>query len=229
MLVLGLLLIGSVEARADSRGVLRVGALPVDLAADRDTPLFGGYVDDAVTAYNAAAEAHDVAHGRDDATPTIDAGDLGVRETLWTIAPALEVGRDVAYARFEALLGMSENLRAVGVAIYPFNFAVPLRGGTVTPYLSAGGAATWLDRRGEGDAGGAVLMARAAAGVRVQRVAVEVGYGLFALGGVIDRDELDQMLEYDPRGEAPPPRPDAAIAGGEQRRRSFDVSVGVTF
>ena len=220
-----------VTVRAETRGVLRVGIAPIDLAVADDTPLLAEPVDEAVDAYNGAAAAYDQAHGTDGsamATPRIGREDLGVEATMLTLAPALEIGGEHVFFRIEAHLGQGDDLRTVGVGLYPLNVAVPLRRGRVVPYVSAGGAASWLDRASVDGEVGALLTARAAAGVRLgDRVTVEVGYGAWVLGGLVDRGELETMVDdYDPRGDAPPPRPDDAIAGGEQRGL-VDVSVGL--
>jgi hypothetical protein len=231
LVVASLLLISTGTARADTRGVLRIGLTPVDLAATDDTPLIGAPVDDAIEAYNAAADAYNDAHGFDDGSPmaeaSIDRGDLGVRADLVTFSPALEVGGRYYFFRLEGAIGAGDGLRAFGVGVYPVNLAAPLRRGAIVPYLSAGGAASWLDRNDvDGELGG-LLTARAAIGVRVQRrVTVEVGYGAFVLGGLVDRGQIKDRSDYDPRDDAPPPSPETAIAGGEQRGL-VDVSIGL--
>jgi len=226
-----LVVVGARDARADKRAVLRFGVMPVDLATTDDTPLIGGAVDDAVAAYNEAAHAYNDAHGYDAGSPmaeaSIDRDDLGVRATLATFTPALEIGGEHYFFRLEGALGVGDGLRAYGLGLYPVNLAVPVRRGTVVPYLSAGGRASWLDRTDvEGEVGGLVT-ARAAVGVRVQRLTVEVGYGVFVLGALVERGRINEMSDYDPRSGEPLPDPDAAISGGEQRGL-VDVSVGLS-
>jgi hypothetical protein len=222
---------GARDVRAEARGVLRVGVTPVSLEPESDTPIFGARVDEAVRAYNTAADAYDRAHGLDAGSPMsparIDRATFGVNTTMFTLAPGLEAGARHLYIRLEAQLGFGADHRSYGVGFYPFNVAVPLRRGTVTPYLSAGGSVSWLDdTRSDGEVG-ALLGARVAGGVRVnRRVSLEVGYSAFAIGGFLDRSDLDTMLTYDPRGAAPPPRPETALAGGESRG-TVDVSVGL--
>jgi len=234
LLLVATLLVLPGSAHADVRGVLRVGITPVDLAAAEDTPLFGARVTDAVGAYNAAADAYNDAHGYDDGSPmastAIGPGDLAVRANLITFAPALEAGAKNVYFRLEARIGAGDDLRSYGIGLYPLNLAVRLRrGGAVVTYLSAGGTASWLDRASTDGELGAMITARLAAGVRVrERVTFEVGYGAFALGGLVDRGELRTMEDYDPRGAAPPPPPTEALAGGEQRGL-VDVSLGIAW
>jgi len=85
--------------------LLRVGVTPLSLTPASDTPFLGERVDEAVAAYNAAADAYNQAHGFPDgsdmATSPIERGALGVRSTLLVIAPALEVGHPNAFLRFE--------------------------------------------------------------------------------------------------------------------------------
>jgi hypothetical protein len=218
-------------ADAETRGVLRVGVAPVALTPERDTWLLGGHVDDAVRAYNAAAEAYDRAHGyapgSEMSTEPIDRSDLGVDTNFLTLAPGLETGTRHAFVRIEAALAFGESHRSYGLGLYPINLAVPMRRGTLTPYVSAGASLSWLDdTRIEGELG-ALFGARVAGGIRFgRRVTVEVGYNAYAIGGLFDRDELDTMRAYDPRGDEPPPRPDTALAGGEQHG-SVDVSLGL--
>ncbi|HUQ01678.1 MAG TPA: hypothetical protein VM261_04245 [Kofleriaceae bacterium] len=218
-------------ADAETRGVLRVGVAPVALTPDGDTPLFGSRVDDAVRAYNAAADAYNQAHGYAPgsamSTARIGRDDLGVASNFFTLAPGLEAGSRHAYFRLEAALAFGADHRSYGIGFYPLNLAFPMRRDSLTPYVSAGGSLSWLDDvRIDGEVG-VLLGARFAAGVRIgQRVRVELGYNAYSIGGLVDRDQLDTMRAYDPRGSAPPPRPDSAIAGGEQRG-AFDLSLGL--
>lgn len=222
-----LILASAPSARAEMRGVLRVGVRPVTLSPERDTPILGARVDDAVQAYNAAADAYERAHGGTAPAEMepIDRGDLGVSTTMLTLAPGLEVGDRSMFFRIEAALGFGADHRSYGVGFYPFNVA--LRRKRVTPYLSAGGSLSWFDdTRLDGEVG--VLMgARVAGGLRLgRRVTLELGYNAYSIGGVLDRDELDTMRAYDPTGPAPPPRPETALSGGESTG-TIDVSVGL--
>ena len=214
---------------AETRGVFRVGVEPLALEPSPDTPWVGGYVDDAVTAYNVASASYNRAHGyaagSTMASAPIDRSALGLRATLVTFAPGLELGGEHAMLRFEALLGVSDHVRALGIGVYPIDLALPLRNRTITPYLVAGGTARWLDRTTtDGEIGGLVTL-RAAAGVRIGHVVVELGYGMYVVGGVYDGGQLRSMSSYNPAGAAPPPAPDRAVAGGQQSGL-VDVSVG---
>ncbi len=213
--------------------MIRVGVAPVDLSVDSSTPYVGSRVDDAVGAYNLAAAAYNEAHGYGPGSPmatdAIGPGDLGVRATMLTVAPALEAGHENAYVRIEAVLGFADDLRSYGVGFYPFNLAARVRrGSSVVAYVSAGGSASWLDRPSTSDEIGMLLSARGALGLRLgSRFTLEAGYAN-ALGGLVDRGRLRTMQEYDPRGDAPPPTPSEAVAGGEQRGL-VDLSLGVAF
>jgi hypothetical protein len=233
LVVLALCLLPT-AAHADKRGVIRIGVTPIDLATDADTPLLGTRIDDAVGAYNTAADAYNEAHGYAPGSPmatdSIAPGDLGVHATLLTVAPALEAGHENAYVRIEAMLGFADDLRQYGVGFYPLNLAGRVhRGSAFVAYVSAGGSASWLDRPSTDDELGALLSARGAVGIRFrQRVTVEVGYAAFVLGALVDRGRIRTMEDYDPRGSTPPPSPSEAIAGGEQRGL-VDLSLGVAF
>ncbi|HTJ46980.1 MAG TPA: hypothetical protein VL463_32980 [Kofleriaceae bacterium] len=210
-------------AHADARGVLRLGVEPLSLEPSADTPILGGFFDDAVTAYNAASAAYNRAHDVMTLAP-INRSALGVHATMVTFAPGLEVGGEHAVFRMEALIGLSDTHRAIGIGVYPLDLAWPMK--TITPYAAAGGTASWLDRTDvDGEIGGLVTL-RAAAGVRVgDRVSVEIGYGMYVAGGIVDSAKLHSMAHYDPNG-APPPPADHAVAGGEQSGM-IDVSLGV--
>jgi hypothetical protein len=185
--------------------------------------VFGDQVDRAVDRYNAAAAAHDAASGA--TTARIDTNDLGVAETLFVATPGLEVGGGRYFFRLEAPIGLSGDLRSVGLGLYPLNLQARLRRG-LAAYVSAGGTASWLDRPGAGDVGGLVML-RAAAGVRVaHRFVLELGYGAFALGGTVNRDRLDDMSI--PAQGMLPVRPEEVLSAGEARGL-VDFSLGVTF
>lgn len=217
-------------AHADARGVFRIGVEPIALDPSDDTPFLGSHVSDAVTAYNAASAAYNRLHGYAAgsmmASAPIDRSALGLHTTLVTFAPGVEVGGEHVMFRIEGLVGISDRVRAVGAGVYPIDVAVPLRNGTITPYLVAGGTLRWLDRSDiQGETGGLVTL-RVAAGARIGgHVVVELGVGVFMLGGLYNGAELQTMSSYDPRGSAPPPAPDRAVAGGEQSGM-VDVSVG---
>jgi hypothetical protein len=229
-LVVAILVIEGGAAHADGRVVFRLGVEPLSLTPSDSTPFVGEHVNDAVTAYNAASTAFNRAHGFAPgsamAVAPIDRSALGLHTTLVTFAPGFELGAEHVMFRIEGLVGISDHVRAIGVGLYPIDLALPLRNGTITPYLLAGGTLRWLDRSDmDGETGGLVTM-RAAAGARIGRhVAVELGVGLFMLGGLYSGSELQSMSSYDPRGAAPPPAPDRVVSGGEQSGM-IDVSVG---
>lgn len=215
-----MLLAGS--ASAETRGTLRFGLLPLDLESSSDTPLFGDQVDEAVASYNAAATVIDRRTGS--RTERIDAGDLGVAETLAMITPGLETGVGHYLFRLEAPIGIGSDLRSIGLGVYPLGVQGRVAR-DVALYASAGGTASWLDRPGEGDVGG-LLTVRAAVGARfAQRFVVEVGYSAFALGGTVNSDRLDRMTLTE---EMQLPEPESVISAGEGRGL-FDVSAGVSF
>lgn len=214
-----LVLCGSAQVSvADVRGTVRFGVLPLELESSSDTPLFGADVDRAVAAYNAAATAYDRMHGG--RTERIDAADLGLSATLVTISPGVELGTGAYFFRLEAPIGFGGGVRSVGVGVYPLNVQTRLSRGA-TLYGSLGGAASYLDREGDGDVGG-LLAARAAAGLRFSHVVLEVGYNAFALGGSIDQAQIDAMI-----AARRLPSTDAVSAG--EASGIVDVSVGVTF
>jgi hypothetical protein len=210
--------------------VFRLGVEPLGLEPSDTTPFVGDHVNDAVTAYNAASAAYNRVHGYPAgsamAAAPIDRSALGLHATLVTFAPGFEIGGEHVMFRFEGLVGMSDHVRAIGAGVYPIDVQLPLRGGAITPYLVAGGTLRWLDRSDlDGETGGLVTV-RAAAGARIGRHAVvELGVGLYMLGGLYNGDELRSMASYDPRGSAPPPPPDRAASGGEQSGM-IDISVG---
>jgi hypothetical protein len=218
LLVIAMMLAAGGRARADAHGVLRIGVMPLALEPSTDTPLFGGYFDDAVRGYNAAAMAYDRAHDTNSVTP-IDRSALGVHATMMTFAPGLEVGGEHAVFRLEGIFGISDTHRMIGLGVYPIDLA--WRGA----YIAIGGTASSLDRTDTDGETGALVTARAAAGVRVGRVSLEIGYGMYVAGGLVDSGQLHSMQHYDPRG-APPPAADSVVAGGEQHGM-IDVAVGV--
>lgn len=229
--VVATLVAAAAPARAEPRVVLRLGVEPLSLEPSADTPYVGGHVADAVNAYNGAVAAYNRAHGYAPgsamASSPIDRSALGLRATLVTFSPGIEIGGDHVKLRAEGLLGIADHVRAYGVGLYPLDLSLPLRNGTVTPYLVAGGTLRLLDRSDtDGETGGLVTV-RAATGARFGRHAVvELGIGLYVLGGLYDGAKLEAMARsYDPRGSAPPPLPDRAVSGGEQTGM-VDISVG---
>ncbi len=209
-------------ASAETRGTLRFGLLPLDLESSSNTPLFGEQVDEAVASYNAAATAIDRRTGS--RTERIDAGDLGVAETLAMITPGLETGVGHYLFRLEAPIGIGSDLRSIGLGLYPLGVQGRVAR-DVALYASAGGTASWLDRTGDGDVGG-LLTVRAALGARfANRWVIEVGYSAFALGGTVNTERLDRMTLVE---EMQLPEPESVISAGEARGL-FDVSAGVSF
>ncbi len=200
--------------RADTRGTLRVGVMPLDLVSSSDTPLFGDRVDRLVDEYNAAAMASGT-------SARIEASDLALAETLVVVAPGVELGSGVYFFRLEAALGFSDSLTSYGVGVYPINLQGTLGRG-VALYASGGGVASWLDRDGSGDVGG-LLMLRGAVGCRFARhFVLELGYSAFALGGTVNNERLASMRA----GEVMPPG--EVISAGEARGL-VDASLGVAF
>jgi hypothetical protein len=226
------LVVASVSiARADVRAGLRLGAEPLALQPNQDTPILGGYLDDAVDAYNAAAtmynQAHGYAAGSPNASAPVDRSQLGLRTTLALLEPGIEVGGKHAAVRLEAVLGFARDYRAYGIGIYPIDLSLPMDHGTFAPYLVAGGTASWLARTDVDGEVGALVSVRVAVGVRIHRVTVELGYHVRAAGGVVDSTTLRSMALYDPTGSAPPPPADRVVSGGEQSGM-IDVSMGLS-
>jgi hypothetical protein len=223
--------IASATAGADVRGTLRVGVEPLSLAPSSSTPVLGGYFDEAVMAYDAASTAYNRAHGyaagSAQASPPLDRSALGIHADMLSFAPGIEIGGEHFRLRAEALLGFADSYRRIGVALYPLDIAIPLGRGTITPYVAAGGTASWLERTDVSTQSGALLSARAALGLRVRRVTIEVGYSMLVVGGTVDTQQLHSMTMYDPRSSAPPPAPSKAFSGGEDTGM-VDVSIGVT-
>ncbi|HZJ66962.1 MAG TPA: hypothetical protein VFD36_25820 [Kofleriaceae bacterium] len=215
---------------ADARAMFRLGVEPLGLDPSEDTPFVGEHVNDAVTAYNAASAAYNRAHGFGPGSPMavapIDRSALGLHTTLVTFAPGFEIGTRHVMFRLEGLIGISDHVRAYGAGVYPIDLALPLRNGAITPYLLAGGTLRWLDRTDtDGETGGLATL-RAAAGTRIGRhLAIELGVGLYMLGGLYNGDELQSMSRYDPRGNTPPPAADRVVSGGTQSGM-VDISVG---
>ena len=217
-------------AQADARVVFRLGIEPLGLEPSEDTPYVGEHVDDAVTAYNAASAAYNRAHGLAPgsamAVAPIDRSDLGLHTTLVTFAPGFEVGGEHVRFRLEGLVGISDRVRAIGIGVYPIDLALPLRNTAFTPYLVAGGTLRYLDRSDTDGETGGLATVRAAAGTRIgKHIAVELGIGLYMLGGFYNGAELQSMTRYDPRGNTPPPPPDHVASGGTQSGM-VDISVG---
>jgi hypothetical protein len=208
-------------AHADTRGTLRLGVMPLDLVSSSDTPLFGADVDRVVDRYNAAAAARDRMTGG--TTARLDASDLGVTETLLVFAPGLELGSGAYFFRLEAPIGIADDMKSIGVAVYPVNLQVAVRRDAVL-YVSAGGSASWLDREGSGDKGG-LVSSRVAGGVRIaDHIIVEVGYNAFVLGGSVNKQRLANMDAATTQGV----EPDQVISAGEARG-ILDASVGLAF
>src|SRR5262249_8467299 len=162
----------------------------------------------AVAAYNVASQmynrSHGFAPGSPKATSSIDRSALGLHATMLKLSPSIEMGGEHAMLRLEAIVGLGEHHRAIGVGLYPVDVAMALRRGTVVPYIVAGGTASWLDRTDVDGEVGALVSARAALGVRIaRRLVIEAGYSFYALGGVLDTTTLHAMSTYDPTGNAP--------------------------
>jgi hypothetical protein len=221
-------------AHADFGPMFRIGVEPIALTPSTSTPYVGGYVNEAITAYNAASTAYNRAHGLAASSPmaasSIDAGDLGLHATLLTFAPGVDLGVGLGAAslnfRAEALLGVSDHVRAYGVGVYPLGISVPVPSIGVTPYLIGGATLRWLDRSDtDGEVGG-LLTFRTALGARLpHHIVAELGVSMYAVGGVYNSGQLNSMVNYDPRGSAPPPPPDRAVSGGTQSGM-IDFSVG---
>jgi hypothetical protein len=223
VVVTAAVIVTAAHADADPQLTFRIGVEPLSLRPSSDTPYFGGYVNDAVTAYNEGVSLYNRAHGM--SVAPIDQSALGLDTTLTTFAPGIEFGGSILRFRGEGLVGISSQVHAIGLGIYPIDVRIPL--GVVTPYVSVGGTARWMSRSDmDGDVGGLVT-ARVAAGARWSHIVVELGYSLYEFGGVYNGDELHAMTMYDPRGNAPPPPADRAVAGGTQTGM-VDFSLGFT-
>ena len=214
------------HAHASPELTFRIGLEPMSLRPSSTTPFVGGYVNEAVTAYNTGAALYNQMHGYGSGSPSamkpITSDALGLDATMTTFAPGIEVGGLFRF-RAEALLGTSSHVHAFGVGIYPLDIAIPL--GVATPYVIGGGTVRYLSRSDLDGGVGALATARLAAGARISHVVIELGVSVYMLGGIYNDDQLHAMTMYDPRGNVPLPPPDHAVAGGTQTGM-VDVSVG---
>jgi hypothetical protein len=190
-------------ARADVALSLRAGAGTVALDASSDTPFIGATFDDAITAYNGAAQAYNQAHGfkpgSAKAAPSRTVEDMSVDASQVTLAPALDLGLSYYRARIEVPLGLGE-LRTIGLAVYPLGVAFADERATAMPYLLAGGIASYVT---DDTRTGALLEMR-----------------------IAGRERIDVLMDtYDPRGSAPPPSPHEVVRGGTGGG-AFDLALG---
>jgi len=224
VLIAALVSLDAAAVGAETRGAVRFGMMTLDLESSSETPLFGDRVDRAVDRYNTAVAAYDRASGT--MTARIDAGDLGVSETLFVISPGIEASAGHYFFRIEAPIGLASELKSIGIGLYPINLQAKLHRSLVG-YISAGGSASWLDRPGSGDVGGLVTV-RGAAGVRIaSRFLLELGYSAFALGGSVNNDRLENMSSMSIE-EMRALRPEEVLSAGEARGL-VDLSLGVAF
>jgi hypothetical protein len=205
---------------------VRLGSGSLQLAAGSDTPVLGSYFDRATEAYGAAATAYNRQHGAGSA-PAMDISDMDLGAALLLVTPQLEVGSGVYFMRLEVPLGFSDAVNMYGFGVYPLGLQFPLGGSGAKAFVTVGGTASYASAQ---SAQGALLVGRTAVGVKFASdshyaLTVELGYGLYAVGGVIDFERLEGIEDYDPRGMAPPPTPDSIAQGGKQNGM-IDFSVG---
>ena len=213
---------------------VRIGSGTLDLRAGEGTPVIGGWLNDAVDAYNGAAGAYNAAHGMTFSTPGAapargyEAVDL--RTDLTLVTPSLESGGHGYFFKLEAPLGFADGWNTYGIGLYPVNAAFGLGSDNLEGFLSAGVVGSYITDGA--DARGLLLQGRVAAGVRVRSgdgwgLSAELGYGLFGFGGALDGNRMRELQAYDPRAMAPPPGPGEVARGGDQQGM-IDVAVGVT-
>jgi hypothetical protein len=217
-------------AHADVDVSLRAGAGSVDLAASSDTPFVGDRFDEVVEVYNGAATAYNRAHGYGASSPrrapAEDHGALDLDETLVTLAPGLDISASYYRGRFELPIGLGDDMRTVGLGLYPLGVAFARDGSSVVPFALAGSIVSYVT---DGSRTGGLFEVRLAAGVRIgQRITIELGVRPYAAGGTVDQERIDTLMEtYDPRGSEPPPAPGEVVRGGTGAG-AFDLAIGVS-
>ena len=136
------------EVRGTGLGV-NAGIVMLRLSADRAVRTFGG------TSGTQLA---------DEAPSTIASFDL--HENMMEIAPAVHLGGDRFFFKFEAPLRQSATLRGYGVGLYPLNYGHYVRALRIMPSVSMGAVFSYLkDRRTE--AAGPLVETRVALGIKV--------------------------------------------------------------
>jgi hypothetical protein len=208
---------------------LRLGTTTLSLNAESDTPVLGSYFDRAAEAYALGASAYNAQHGAGSA-PRMDESDMDLGAAMLLVTPQVEIGDGAYFVRLEAPFGFSSQVRTYGLGIYPLGLQVRLGNGGARAFLVSGATASYATFPGADEAHGALVTGRAAIGVRFASdehyaFTVELGYGLFAVGGVVDFAALRDVEDYDPRGMAPPPTPGSIAQGGEQSGM-IDFSLG---
>jgi hypothetical protein len=217
-------------ARADVDVSLRAGAGSVDLAASSDTPFVGDRFDEVVEVYNGAATAYNRAHGygasSPNRAPAEDHGALDLDETLVTLAPGLDISASYYRGRLELPVGLGDDLRTVGIGLYPLGVAFARQGSSVVPFALAGTAISYVT---DGTRTGGLFEVRLAGGVRIgQRITIELGVRPYAAGGTVDAERIDTLMEsYDPRGREPPPAPGEVVRGGTGAG-AVDLAIGIS-
>lgn len=127
---------------------INAGVVMLRLSADRALRTFGGESGTQLA---------------DDAPTSIASFDL--RETLFEIAPTIQMGGDRFYFRMEAPLRQSATLRTYGVGFYPLNYGYYVPRWRIMPSASAGAVFSYLtDRRT--DAVGPLVETRVSVGVK---------------------------------------------------------------
>jgi hypothetical protein len=229
-LAAALVLLAPAVALADVDVSLRAGAGTIALDASSDTPVVGGRFDDAVEVYNGAAQAYNRAHnyrpGSDAAAKPQTVEDLRFDETLVTLAPGLDIGLGYYRARFEAPFGIGDDVRTIGLGLYPIGVAFARNGSKAVPFALGGAAFSYVS---DGTRTGGLLELRLAAGVRIgDRISIELGVRPYAAGGTVDAERIDTLMDtYNPRGNAPPPTPDEVVRGGTGSG-AVDLAIGIS-
>jgi hypothetical protein len=131
------------------------------------------------------------------ATDTVEAAQpqmswLALDESLTTLTPTLHMGGAGYFCKLELPMGISSQLKTVGLALYPLDYGNFFPEVGLFPYLSAGGSANLALVRKQADGasgGGALFQGRAALGlkyrpVKMLSISVEGAYSPWELGSI---------------------------------------------
>ena len=148
--------------------------------------------------------------------------DLNLQSSMLEVTPSIHLGGDGYFTKLEFPIGLSAALKTIGFGVYPVNFGLFIPGTDLFPYGSAGlvfnyaTSSEFTPTQGAAikvNAKGGVFEARLALGLKSfvadsLAVGLELGYSPFALGAVVDGNNV----KVGPDGF--PEHPGAVVRGG---------------
>jgi hypothetical protein len=222
---------------------VRLGHSSFTLEGAGDISFGDNKISEVLDQANTAVDAYNNRPGATDQIPRYDVKDLDLEGSLFMVIPVIHFGGSGFFYKFEFPMGFSATLNTYGIGMYPLNYGYYFEEIDLFPYASIGAVLSYASsKKFEPNSGGSIDVNAHGALIQGGRIAIgakyrpiphlslgiELGITPYALGGVVDSENLKRIEDLAGQtpnpNTPPPPNPGSAFRAGTGL--VFDISGG---